>query len=223
MKKTLKRFFMTFSVISPFVAMGLFLGITSWDKNLYVQWNPSKKRGLASVGDSSSPELLNLSYEQLVQRASSVLFSKHKVVRKGENTSFYLGNVLVPDSYSKSYRFICQIFPLVEFSFSALGISLSGEEGVMLVQSPCNSNEEDEVFMGPFWVPHKRILASPSQEYFDMPEKGTSIRFYKASIVLTSSWLLKSVRFFNEAERDRELLVRFEPGEGNPHFELSLR
>ena len=214
------RFFIPFFGVGLFVVMGLFLGVTSWDKNLYVQWNPSQMRGLASEGDASPTELLNLSYEELVQDVGSVLFSKHKIDTRGENLAFYLGNVLIPDPYSKSHRFICQVFSVVEFSFSALGVNLSGEEGIMLVQSPCNSPEDDEAFIGPFWIPYQRILASSTKKSFKIPEENTSIRFYNASIDYTPSWLLKRVSFFNENEKDKAFVVTFTPGEANPHFEV---
>ena len=182
-------------------------------------WNPSLGRGIAGV--DSPTEILNFSSKQLIQKASSALFSQNQVIEEGDLMAFYLGNFLVQDPLSGKHRFICELFPLVEFSFSAIGINLSGEEGLMLIQSPCNMEDED--FIGPFWIPHKKILAEASKDSFELPEEEVFIHFYNASISLTPSWLLKNVRFFNETEQDNEFLVRFVPGSENPYFELSLK
>ena len=233
MKKKFQRILISVCGLSSVFALGLFFGLNSWNKNLYVQWNPSHGRGIA--GANSSTEILNLSSGQLIQKAGFALFSQNQVLEKERLMAFYLGNVLVPDANSGKHRFICQVFPLVEFSFSAIGLHSSGEEGLMLIQSPCNMENED--LIGPFWIPHKEILAKPYESSFEIPERKTFIRFYNASIALTDSWLLKSIRFFSEDKKDsrtlaaesenpykdNEFLVRFTPGAENPYFELSLK
>lgn len=219
MNKKFKKNFILLCIFCFIIAMGLFFGLNSWNKNLYVKWSPSQGRGIAGV--NSSTKILNFSSKQLMQKVNSTLFSQGQVIEEGDLMAFYLGNFLVQDSHSGKHRFICEIFPLVEFSFSAMGINLSGEEGLMLIQSPCNMEDED--FIGPFWIPNKEILAEPSKNSFELPEEESFIRFYNASILLTPSWLLKNVRFFSEAEQDDEFLVRFVPGSENPYFELSLK
>ena len=199
-------------------SLGLFFGIRSWNKSLYVQWSPSYERGLAQ--EESSKTILHLSYENLNQKASEMLFSQNQVIEKEDSIAFYLGNFLVKDPHLKEYRFICQIFPLVEFSFSALGISLSGEEGLMVVQSPCNMENTD--LIGPFWIPKKDILKEASKKYFEIPEKNVFVHFYNASTTLTPSWFLKNVRFFNE-NQDDDFLIHFTAGQPSSFFELVLK
>ncbi len=218
MKKKLKKTALNFGVLFSVFALGLFFGLNSWEKNLYVQWNPSQGRGVA--GADSDSEILNLSYSQLSPKAGSALFSQSRVVDKNGLKAFYLRNFLVHNPKFKKHRFICQIFSSVEFSFSAIGVNFSGDEGLMVLQSPCNM--ESEAFVGPFWIPYQEILAHPEQKSFELPEKRTFIRFYNISVSLTESWLLTNVRFFNEGHVDDEFLVRFVPGAENPYFELSL-
>ena len=203
-------------------ALGLFFGLGSWDRNLYVQWDPFQGRELAGDGANSSPEILNLSSKQLIQKADEVLFSQGQVEIEGDLMAFYLGNLLISDPKSNTHQFVCEVFPEVEFSFSAMGINLSGESGLMVVQAPCNMERED--LIGPFWLPYKEILANPSKRAFELPEQETYIRFYKASIVLTPSWLLTSVKFFqadqidNEDQIANEFLVSFKPGSEKAFF-----
>ena len=104
-----------------------------------------------------------------------MLFSQNQVIEKEGAIAFYLGNFLVKDPHFKEYRFICQVFPLVEFSFSALGISLSGEESLMVVQSPCNMENTD--LIGPFWIPKKDILKEASKKHFEIPDKNVFVSF----------------------------------------------
>ena len=212
-------------LLTSVFVLGLFFGLGSWDKNLYVQWNPFQERGVA--GADSSPEILNLSSEQLTQQADQTLFSQGQAAIEGDMMFFYLGNLLISNSESNKHQFVCEFFSKAEFSFSAVGLSLSGEKGLMVIQSPCNM--EEETLIGPFWIPYKEILNKPAKRSFELPEKETYIRFYNASTALTSSWLLTSVRFFNESQMEEEdqtedeFLVRFTPGSEKSHFELNLK
>lgn len=218
-KKRLRKTLISFGVLSCFFALGLSIGLSSWDKNLYVQWIPSQGRGLAEA--HGEKEILNFSYENLRQEAESTLFSKTQIIRNEDFINFYLGNFLIPDSKTEKYQFICQSFPLVEFTFSALGLSLNGDQGLMVIQSSCQMEDKD--FIGPFWLPHQHILSHSSQTTFEFPEKEVFIRFYNAGLKFTPSWLLTSVRFFDDAQLDREFLVHFQPGEDKPYFQLSLK
>ena len=219
MKKLVKKAIIPLTLLILVLVLGLFIGFNSWDKNLYVQWSPSKGRGVA--GKKSSEQLLNLSYDQLSQQARTAVFSKNEVIEENGYIAFYLGNFLVPDSQRQRHQFICQIFPFVEFSFSSIGVILSGERGLMVIQSPCNM--EDENFIGPFWIPQKDILAHPSKESYTLPEKETFIRFYHASIELIPRWLLTHIRFFHKDQKQKEFIIHFIPGEDAPYFELSLK
>lgn len=206
-------------IICAVFALGLFFGLNSWNKNLYVQWNPSQGRGIAQANSS---EILSLTSDQLTQKANFILFSQHQIIKEKDITAFYLGNFLVQESNSKKHRFICQIFPFVELSFSAVGVNFSGETSLMILQSPCLM--KDESFIGPFWLPLERILAHPEQKSFELLDEKTFIRFYNTSILMTDKWLLTSVRFFKkEGQEDDELLIRFIPGKDNPFFELSFK
>lgn len=219
MKKKLYKALFPAGIIGAVFALGLFFGLNSWNKNLYVQWNPSQGRGIAG---EDSLEILNLSSSQLTQKAGAILFSNNQVIREKGLTAFYLGNFLVQDPHLKQHRFICQLFPFVELSFSAVGITLSGEPGLMVLQSPCLM--EDENFIGPFWIPHEKILTHPEQKSFELPEREIFIHFYHVSISLTHNWLLTNVRFFNkDNEENNELLIRFIPGKDKPYFEFSLK
>ena len=215
-KRKIQKWAVSIGVLTVCFALGLFFGLNSWNKNLYVSWTPTSQRGLAEEG--SQQNLLNLSSENLTKTASSILFSSQKTFQEEGFLSFYLGNILIPDKETKQHRFICEVFPLVEFSFSALGMSLSGEKGLMIVQSPCNMEDVD--WIGPFWIAQDEILSHPEKKSFQIEDKETFIRFYNASIELTPSWLLSTVKFFNKAD-NQELLIQLSPNQ-TPYFELKL-
>ncbi len=230
------------------LGLGLFFGLNSWDKNLYVQWNPSQGRGLAS-GEAPSTEIVNLSSEDLIQNeeeARSVLFSRNNIKKTEDSIAFYLGELFVPNPYKPGeYGFICGIYDLVDFKFVAMGYKRSGDPGKMFIQSPCNdedeTNEEGHELIGPFWIPEQEIMANPSQETFEMPDEGsdhtTYIRFENASVTHTEAWLLQTVKFFRDEDEDNAFIVRFvppknqqpsnedeeaPPEEAFPYFEISL-
>ena len=211
-----KKWVLSGSLLVIIFAFGLIFGLNSWNKNLYVSWTPTANRGIAT--EDSQKNLLHLSYEDITKQVSSVLFSKNQVFQEEGFLSFYLANLLIPDANTQKHRFICEVFPLVEFSFSALGVSLSGERGLMVIQSPCNMKDTD--WIGPFWIPQEEILSNPEKSAFQIQEKDTFIRFYNASIELTPSWLLSTVRFFDE-EESQEFLIRLKPNQ-TPYFNLEL-
>ena len=215
--KKVQKWFLSVFILSVVFSFGLTVGLKSWNKNLYVLWTPANDRTLAMADNSK--DLLSLSSEDLIKEPSSVLFSQHQIFQEDGLLSFYLGNILIPDSNTQKYQFICEVFPLVEFSFSSLGMSLSGEKGLMIVQSPCNM--KDMNWIGPFWLPQEEMLSHPEKKAFELKEKETFIRFYNASIELTPSWLLSSVRFFNK-DNYQEFLVQLSPKQ-TPYFELSLK
>ena len=199
--------------------LGLFFGLYSWNQNLYVSWSPAFQRGLAE--DSQSEVLLNISANQVVEKANEVLFQDIRLIEEEDSLTFYLGSVLVPDKASGQYRFLCEIFSHVEFSFTPVGVLLSGDPGLMILQSPCR--QEEELELGPFFIPKKEILASPEKNSFTFEEAEDYISFYKASVVLTPSWLLTTIRFFNtNQENSREFIVRYNP-ESNTPFEVKLK
>ena len=211
LKKILKKFrkkIVAFALLGlALFGLGLFLGLRSWDKNLYVSWTPTG-RGLA--GESEKETVLNISSNQLIPDMASVLFGANKIINQDGVIQFYLSNLLIPNENTQEHAFLCEVFSSVEFSFVALGISLSGDPGLMVVESPCRAEDMD--FIGPFFIPKQDILANNTQKAFEFEEMETFIRFYKASIALTPRWLLKSVRFFN-TDDENELLVPLNPQE----------
>ena len=199
--------------------LGLLFGLNSWDKNLYVQWRPSLDRGLAGLNEE--PEILNLSSAQLSGDIRETVFFHSETGQEEDRLFFYLGNFLVHDHSAGEHRFICQIFPLAEFSFSGFGLSLSGDAGLMVIQAPCNM--EDEEFIGPFWIPHREILAQSEEREFSLPEEETFIRFYNASPLLTPQWILQTVRFFHNEEDERELVIRRPTNTEQAYLSITLK
>ena len=200
-------------------ALGLFFGLNSWNKKLYVSWNPSSQRGLAE--DNQTEFLIEISSEELAEKADKVLFDNVRLIEEEDKITFYLKSILVPDKSTGKYRFLCEIFSHIEFSFAPLGIKLSGDPGLMILQSPCRQEEEFE--LGPFFIFKKKLLGSADKRNFEFEELGDYMSFYKASILLTPSWILKTIRFFNESEEDsEEFIVRYNP-ENNSPFEIVLK
>jgi len=212
-----KTFIFIGVVLSVFI-IGLFFGFNSWNKNIYVSWNPSESRGLAT---GTSKKILSLSSDYLTQKASQILLSQTQVIRENGFIDFYLGNFLTVDKQLKTHRFVCEIFPLVELIFKSAGVNFSGDAGLMVLQTPCLMKNEN--LIGPFQVPYDNILSHPKQTAFELPNKKIFISFYNASILLTDAWLLTSIRFFKTDLQDDELLIRFTIEENKPYFELKLK
>lgn len=215
MVKNLKKKFKKNVLVvgAPFLlfALGLFFGVQSWNKNLYVSWEPVKDRGLAATQDEDSQVILNITSNDLIEDAGPALFNNTQVL-EDDNLTFYLGNMLVPNSSTQRHQFICETFSTVEFSFYAQGISLNGEPGFMLVQSPCRTEKLEQI--GPFIIPKKEILNNSEKRSFEFPDIDTFVRFYQSSPELTPSWFLNYVRFFNE--EGQEFIVKFDPKKHNP-------
>lgn len=187
--------------------LGVFIGFNSWDQNIYVQWNPINQRQLASKAPSPHKEILNFSVDQLADKASKTLLTNSEVIKKDQDILFYLSNVLMVHPKTQTQQFVCEIFSSIEFSFIAINIMLNGEPSRMMLQTPCLHFDENQI--GPFSLPYKMILASPSQNIFEIFEKNIFIRFYNASILLSSQWALTNIRFFNEDPSIKDVLIQF--------------
>ena len=215
-KKFRKALFFTVSACTLF-SIGLLFGLYSWEKKIYISWSPSYDRGLAGEEEKM---LLSVSSDSVVSQLNGVIFENADSVEEDGLLTFYLGDVLIPDNQTQKYRFLCEVFSHVEFSFFALGMTLSGDPGIMIVQSPCRKTED--LRLGPFFIPKKEILAQPNEKVFKFEEIETYIRFYKAFVSLTPSWFLKTLRFFNlEEGKNEELIVQFNSKSGEP-FEITL-
>ena len=214
-----KKYLLLLAGVVFLFALGLFFGLNSWNQKLYVSWNPSSQRGPAE--DSQDEFLIQVSPEELAEKADKVLFNNIRLIEEEDKITFYLKSILVPDKSTGKYRFLCEIFSHIEFSFAPLGIKLSGDPGLMILQSPCRREEEFE--LGPFFIFKKKLLESADKRNFEFKELGDYISFYKASILLTPSWILKTIRFFNENEEDsEEFIVRYNL-ENNSPFEIFLK
>ena len=211
------KWFFLFGVLC-LASLGFFLGLQSWNKNLYVSWKPTSERGLAE--EDQTQILVNLSLEELTAKADKILFENARLIEDKEQLIFYLGNFLIPDQSTGEHRFLCELFSYVEFSFAAIGMSLSGDHGIMILQSPCRQEEEFE--LGPFFIPHKKLLSSPEKRSFEFEEIDSYISFYRASLILTPSWILKTVRFFNEEDSEKEFIIKYNPKTSEP-FEIFLQ
>ena len=217
-----KRFFFIAGTGVLFV-VGLIFGLRSWNQNLYVSWSPPSERGLAE--DSQDEVLVNISQEEMIGRADEALFENVRLIEDENLLTFYLGNILVPDEATGQYRFLCDIYSYIEFSFAPIGIKLSGDPGAMILQSPCR---QEEFELGPFFIPRKEILNSPEKRSFEFEEIESYLSFYKSSVVLTPSWILKTVRLFNgeqatnNQEDNEEFIIRYNPKNNEP-FEVILK
>lgn len=244
------RLFQTALIAILFLAIGVFLGISSWNKIVYVQVKPGGKgRYVASTGKT---ELVSLSLEEYREQVQKKVLGNAKEDKLTEGIkNFYLGNFIVQEK--EGHQHICQAYSFIEMRFLS-NVSLSGSRGEMVIQAPCQETEESteeeransetevasgqevvestetekvdgesqEKFIGPFSVPIDEILNNPAKEFFSIEEKEISIHFYNAAIMLTDSWLLTAVRFFNSPE-DEGFIVRFIPGEETDAFELTFQ
>ena len=217
--KKIKKFYqLIFStlLVFGFLGVGFFFGIQSWDKQLYVQVHPSKSRNPASANKESS--LYSISLEEMNEKAQTKLFKNTKIVKDATPFRFYLGNFLVPSLTDDGHQFVCQAYSVLETTFVALDVTLNGEEGLMVVQSPCLI--EDDAFIGPISLPLKSMRTKLDTRSFALEEEETLVRFYNISFQLASDWLLVSVRFFNSPE-DRGLVISYHPNQ-EVFFQMNL-
>lgn len=199
---------------------GLFLGVSSWDRQLYVEAPPIQEDS-TSHRTLATPEGLNLystPLDKMNQDREQKLFGSTKTVWDKGLLGFYLGNFFVPDPHKDSHQFVCQSYLYLEATFVSLGVTVSGDEGSIVVLAPCLM--EDEEFIGPFWIPVQKMLRDFVRQSFELPQKETLIHTYGISFSLVSRWLLKSVRFFNSPEEEG---LRIDYNPNSLHFELKTQ
>ena len=204
-------------IAALFLTIGIFLGINSWNKTIYVQLKPGGKGRY--VASAEKTEIVSLSLEEYREQIQKKIFGNAQEGEKNKGfKEFYLGSFLIQEE--DGHQRICQAYSFLEMRFKAAHVSFSGNPGEMVIQAPCQI--EDEEFIGPFSVPIDEILNNPEKEFFSIEDKEISIRFFDAALALTEVWLLKAVRFFNSPEEDG-FIVRHIQGEETDAFELHFQ
>jgi len=207
--KTYKKFYLICGsalLISACVGLGFFFGIHSWDQKLYVQVQDAKTRSLA--GATKETALYSVSLKDIQQKIKTQLFENTKTIQEGPLLGLYIGNFLIPNSEKGGHQFVCDVYSNLEMTFIALDITFNGEEGSMVMQSPCLM--ADEQFIGPAWLPFQNLKANHNQRSFALKDHQTFVHLYHISFHLVSKWLLTSVRFFNSPEEDG-LILYYQP------------
>ena len=219
MKSTLKKIWLykNFFFGISLLILGIYVGVNSWDRTLYLSIaSQGQGRYVASSEDSS--DLVAISLADYQEDVQNKLFGHSQIKKNTENLEFHLGNFLVPSQ--GKHQFVCQTYSLVELRFVAMGLSLSGDTGEMVVQAPCRM--ESSEFIGAFVLPMETILKSPEKNTFQLEDEETLIHFYNAATGLTEEWLLIAVRFFNSFDEDG-YVVHYKPGQKGGFFELKVK
>ena len=113
--------------------------------------------------------------------------------------------------------YICEAYSYFEATFAALGVNVSGDEGLLVVRAPCLT--KNERLIGPVSLPVRQMSRDVIRQSFHVEDQDISIRIYGISFSLASRWLLTSVRFFNSPEEEG-FSVEYESG-SKSYFEIT--
>jgi len=100
---------------------------------------------------------------------------------------------------------LCQIYNLVELTFAADGVATAGQQPLMIVRGPCQSDEQNR--LEPIPIPQSEIIKSSyaqnefSMRYLKSSQHQAKIYFRFIAGFWPQAWELKSIRLYSDYDQ----------------------
>lgn len=140
----------------------------------------------------------HLNGEKLHEAVKQRLLTGLELRKTPAGTGIGLGHFVFVDDRGQK-KLACQEFGKVFLSFEAEGVSVAGEKPVMEIEGRCEYSP-DMAKISPLFVPVAKILGErPGDGEFQFNEGApVTVRFSNLPEEWPRTWLLKSVKLFNE-------------------------
>ncbi|WP_415061665.1 hypothetical protein [Bdellovibrio sp.] len=140
----------------------------------------------------------HLNGEKLHEAVKQRLLTGLELRKTPAGTGIGLGHFVFVDDRGQK-KLACQEFGKVFLSFEAEGVSVAGEKPVMEIEGRCEYSP-DMTKISPLFVPVAKILGErPGDGEFQFNEGApVTVRFSNLPEEWPRTWLLKSVKLFNE-------------------------
>ncbi len=188
---------LTVLVFFSSVFCGYKLAIQSWGGTIYVYLG--EERSPAAVRQSSS--YLAVNGQAVGASVHAQLIADAELVKRDGSVGVYLGNPLLKTHSGN--EFACRVkdreglYDRVEMTFMGVGVSTSGDTPEMIVEAPCES-QEDATRIAPIWIPVKQILSSQAQDadFKTDEDHPVNIRVRNITDSWPPQWVLSRVKMY---------------------------
>ena len=199
--------------------MGYSVSKKSWQGEQFVYVKTEKvERGIASVKEAIVSGAI-LAEKRLTNSSQKIFLQSSEVSEKDGVIEFYLGHFLI-SLKNDDFVLACQKYHMVDLVFEAQGLSFHGHTPQMTLKSKCQFSMEEPLKMGPFFLPKKRILASPINQELFRDKQGT-LMFSHVAVQWPSKWLLTQMRFIDK-DTDGYFTITFSSNEEKDFLTLNL-
>jgi len=189
-----------------FAGTGYCLAVRSWGGGVYVYLGeeraPAAVRSLNDYSEVKRDSLYKSAHRQMLDEA--------EVERRDGHVGLHLGNPLMKNESGGS-MFACKVrgreglYDRIEMTFTGVGVSESGHNAEMVVETPCEAASEASL-LSTIWLPMNEIQAgSPSDR--SLTFESLSVKLTHVPSVWPENWVLSSVRVFHREGANPELRV----------------
>ncbi len=203
------RTFFVFAFFCLFVAAGFRVAVDSWHGQVFVymgeQRAPASVRSIRDYSALDRKALFTSVQKQMLADASANAYGGFVGVK--------LGHPLVKVAGGAS-EFACPVqghsglFDRVELTFIGTGVSESGEQPKMIVESDCLPGENLNT-LAPIFIPMQDIVRAPAkdQEIQLFGEHSVVVRLVQIPSTWPRNWVLWNVKLFRQANPDESLNI----------------
>lgn len=199
-------------LIPSFFALFLLIGyqraVSSWGGKVFIylgeQRSPAAVRSLRDYSSVERRTLLHSVHRQMLEEAKFVakdgyvgLYLKHPMMRSERGLDFACSVGGRPGLYDR-----------IELTFIGEGISESGSQPRMLVESECTpGNRIDDLSV--IWIPFRDIITAPAkdQEMQIFGDHPVTLRLEQIPDSWPNRWVLWNVRLFRQANPDDHYVI----------------
>ena len=195
------------AVLVATAAIGGFYGASrSWDGTVIVH--------AMSFEDRRSPAAIqrvfdfsHLDGDKLRLASQKRLVTDARTILGQDEVGIELGH-FVTKGDNGARLFACEYFDRLTLSFEAEGLASNGDKATMKIDAPCRMGP-DLNRIAAIWVPTRRIVEEKPVDMDLAYKENDSVRFRFDNMPSQwpRSWIMTSIRIYNDAETGRELSI----------------
>lgn len=203
----MKAHISAYLLFAMLVLAGYLISTHSWDSMVFVYIG--EQRSPAAV--RSLQDYVPVDRSAFAEPVHKQMFRDAKKIQEERYIGLSFGHPLLND---RGGEFACPVkgrpgmFDRVELTFLGSGISSSGQQPRMIVETPCQLGDTFGR-LDTIWLPMQDIVRAPAkdQELQIYGERPVVIRLQQIPGEWPPTWVLWNVRFFNTEVSDRSLTV----------------
>ena len=199
MDKLWKRNIFSIFTFSLLFYLAYVLAQKSWNGDRFILMDAMSSAQVRNIASINSQEAVFTNF-LLTEDNKPTFLDAVTVEETKEETSLILPHFLVLNDSGESIL-ACEQYESIYINFEALGVSFHGHAPQMKLRVECETNTQQPLQLGPFFIPREQILQSPmNQELFQ--SDSATVFMHHNYISWPRTWMLKWIRLVDENKKE---------------------